>query len=71
MPTLVGFGTFAALAEEKISEKVSRRILSGDHDVPVAAMWKARAHLDIAGLRNDRLVEHRGRCPCRAAQSHE
>ena len=30
MPTLVGFGTFAALREEQISEKVSRRILSGD-----------------------------------------
>src|SRR5262245_5109729 len=30
MPTLVGFGTFAALPEEQISEKISRRILSGD-----------------------------------------
>ena len=30
MPTLVGFNTFAALPEEKISEKISRRILSGD-----------------------------------------
>ena len=30
MATLVGFGTFAALAEEQISEKISRRILSGD-----------------------------------------
>src|SRR2546421_10783604 len=30
MATLVGFGTFAALPEEEISEKISRRILSGD-----------------------------------------
>jgi hypothetical protein len=30
MPTLVGFGTFAALPEEQISEKIIRRILSGD-----------------------------------------
>ena len=30
MATLVGFGTFAALPEEQISEKISRRILSGD-----------------------------------------
>ena len=30
MPTLVGFGTFAALPEEQISEKISRRILSGE-----------------------------------------
>jgi unsaturated pyranuronate lyase len=29
MPTLVGFGSFAALPEEQISEKISRRILSG------------------------------------------
>jgi hypothetical protein len=29
MATLVGFGTFAALPEEQISEKVSRRIPSG------------------------------------------
>jgi len=27
MPTLVGFGTFAALREEQISEKISRRAL--------------------------------------------
>ena len=30
MPKLVGFSRFAALLEEQISEKVSRRILSGD-----------------------------------------
>jgi hypothetical protein len=30
MPTLLGFGTFAALPEERISDKISRRILSGD-----------------------------------------
>jgi hypothetical protein len=35
MPILVGFGTFAALPEEQISEKVSRRILSGDHGMIV------------------------------------
>lgn len=35
MPTLEGFGTFAALREEQISEKVSRRILSGDQGMIV------------------------------------
>jgi hypothetical protein len=35
MPTLVGFGTFAALPEEQISEKISRRILSGDQEMLV------------------------------------
>jgi hypothetical protein len=35
MPTLVGFGTFAVLLEEQISEKISRRILSGDQGMIV------------------------------------
>ena len=35
MPTLVGFGTFAALPEEQINEKVSRRILSGEQGMIV------------------------------------
>ena len=35
MPTLVGFGTFAALPEEQISEKISRRILSSDQGMIV------------------------------------
>ena len=30
MPKLVGFSRFAALLEEQISDKISRRILSGD-----------------------------------------
>jgi hypothetical protein len=30
MSTLVGFGTFAALPEEQISERINRRILSSD-----------------------------------------
>jgi hypothetical protein len=35
MPTLVGFGTFAALPEEQISENISRRILSGNQGMVV------------------------------------
>jgi len=35
MLTLVGFGTFAALLEEQISETSSRRILSGDQGMVV------------------------------------
>ena len=30
MPKSMGFSRFAALVEERISEKISRRILSGD-----------------------------------------
>ena len=44
MPTLVGFGTFAALPEEQISEKISRRVLSGDQGMIVWWKMKAGAH---------------------------
>jgi hypothetical protein len=43
--TLVGFGTFAALPEEQISEKVSRRILSGDQGMIV--WWSIRAGIHV------------------------
>ena len=35
MPKLVGFRRFAALLEEQISDKVSRRILSGEQGMIV------------------------------------
>jgi len=35
MPKLVGFSRFAALLEEQISDKISRRILSGDQGMIV------------------------------------
>ena len=41
MPTLAGFNTFAALPEEQISEKISRRILSGDQGMLV--WWSIEA----------------------------
>jgi hypothetical protein len=52
MPRLVGFNRFSALPEEQISNKISRRILSGEQGMIV-------------------LVEHRGRRPCRTAQSRK
>ena len=39
MPRLVGFSRFAALPEEQISEKISRRILSGDQGMIV--WWRS------------------------------
>jgi hypothetical protein len=35
LATLVGFGAFAAFHQEQISEKISRRILSGDQGIIV------------------------------------
>jgi hypothetical protein len=46
MPTLVGFGTFAALPEEQISEKISRRILSGDQGMLVWWSIGAGVHVE-------------------------
>jgi hypothetical protein len=46
MATLVGFGAFAALAEEQISEKISRRILSGDQGMLV--WWSIAAGVQLS-----------------------
>jgi hypothetical protein len=45
MPTLVGFGTFTALLEEQISEKISRRVLYGDQGMIV--WWSIRAGVHV------------------------
>jgi hypothetical protein len=47
MPTLVGFGTFAALPEEQISENISRCILSGDQGMLV---WWSHSGRDGASV---------------------
>ena len=44
MPKLIGFSRFAALAEEQISEKISRRILSGDQGMVV--WWSHQSEPD-------------------------
>ena len=57
MPTLVGFGTFAALPEEQISEKISRRVLSGDPGMIV--WWSIGAsvhHVEPHSHANEQIV---------------
>ena len=46
MSTVVGFGTFSALPEEQISEKISRRILSGDQGMIVWWSIGAGVHVE-------------------------
>src|SRR5262245_11238606 len=46
MPTFVGFNTFAALPEEQISEKISRRILAGDQGMLVWWSIGAGVHVE-------------------------
>ena len=56
MPTLVGFGTFAALPEEEISEKISRRILSGDQGMLVWWSIGAGVHVEPHSHANEQIV---------------
>jgi len=45
MPRLVGFSRFAALLEEQISEKIRRRILSGNQGM--IAWWSIGAGVHV------------------------
>ena len=54
MPTLVGFGMFAALPEEQISDKISRRILSGDQGMIVWWSIGAGVHVEPHSHANER-----------------
>ncbi len=56
MPTLVGFGTFAALPEERISEKISRCALSGDHEMIVWWSIGAGVHVELHSHANEQIV---------------
>ncbi len=56
MPTLAGFGTFAALPEEQISENISRRILSGDQGMLVWWSIGAGVHVEPHSHSNEQIV---------------
>jgi len=56
MPTLVGFGTFAALPEEQISENISRRILFGDQGMLVWWSIRAGVHVESHSHANEEIV---------------
>jgi hypothetical protein len=49
MPKLVGFSRFAALLEEQISEKISRRVLSGEQGMIVWWSIGACVHVEPHG----------------------
>jgi hypothetical protein len=56
MPTLVDFGTFAALPKEQISEKISRRILPGDQGMIVWWSIGAGVHAEPHSHANEQIV---------------
>jgi hypothetical protein len=59
MPKLVGFSRFAALLEEQISEKISRRILSGDQGMIVWWSIGAGVHVEPHSHPNEQIVWNR------------
>ena len=56
MPKLVGFSRFAALLEEQISDKISRRILSGDQGMVVWWSIGAGVHVEPHSHANEQIV---------------
>ena len=56
MPRLVGFSRFADLPEEQISEKISRRILSGDQGMVVRWSIGAGVHVEPHSHANEQIV---------------
>ena len=56
MPKLVGFSRFAALLEEQISEKISRRIHSGDQGMVVWWSIGAGVHVEPHSHANEQIV---------------
>jgi hypothetical protein len=56
MPKLECFSRFAALLEEQISEKVSRRILSGDQGMIVWWSIMAGVHVEPHSHANEQIV---------------
>jgi quercetin dioxygenase-like cupin family protein len=56
MPTLVGFGAFASLLEEQISENISRRILSGEKGMVVWWSIRAGVHVEPHSHANEQIV---------------
>jgi len=56
MSTLMAFGTFAALPQEQINEKISRRILSGDQGMIVWWSTRAGVHVEPHSHANEQIV---------------
>ena len=56
MSKLAGFGTFAALPEEQLSEKISRRILSGGQGMIVWWSIRAGVHVEPHSHPNEQIV---------------
>ena len=56
MPTLKGFGSLAAIPEEKITDKITRRVLAGERGMMVWWNIKAGAHAGAHSHPHEQIV---------------
>src|SRR4051794_21987344 len=56
MPRVSGFSAFASLPEEHISDKVSRRIVSGEQGMVVWWSMQAGVHVETHQHANEQIV---------------
>jgi unsaturated pyranuronate lyase len=56
MAKILGFDTFAALPEEQITEKINRRILSGDQGMIVWWSIQAGVHVEPHSHANEQII---------------
>ena len=61
MSKLASFGTFADLQEEQLSEKISRRILSGSQGMIVWWSIRAGVHVEPHSHTNEQIVCAQGK----------
>jgi quercetin dioxygenase-like cupin family protein len=56
MPSPTGFATFAGLPEERITDQISRRIISGEQAMVVWWSMKAGAHAGAHSHRHEQIM---------------
>ena len=56
MPTLVGFGTFASVPEETVTDKIRRRMIAGEQGMLVWWSMQAGAHIAAHQHTNEQIV---------------
>jgi quercetin dioxygenase-like cupin family protein len=56
MPTLSGFGTFASVPEEKVTDKIRRRMIAGEQGMLVWWSMQAGAHIAAHQHANEQIV---------------
>jgi quercetin dioxygenase-like cupin family protein len=56
MPTMIGFSTFASIPEERVSDKISRRIVAGEKGMIVWWSIAAGVHVEAHHHPHEQIV---------------